>query len=262
MCRIYKTGSCIRYILITLIPILLSSFPYHYPHSHSTILIPILLSSFPYHYPHSHSIILIPILLSSFPFHYRLDSTLGDFTEMQWTRGDISFIYNGENTQNSDTLSVVALDNNKKQYQNLSLSSGVCSFLSLSPSLPPLPYLSLSPLSLLSLSLPLSLSPSPLFIPLSLPSLPSLPLSLSLSLSLPSLPLSPICPFQTLMFTIGGCQCQYRRPLGLHDDQVRRAPPLPPSLTSLLPYLNLLLPLLSPSSPPLPLFPPYPNPGL
>ena len=26
----------------------------------------------------------------------RLDSTLGDFTEMRWSRGDLSFIFNGE----------------------------------------------------------------------------------------------------------------------------------------------------------------------
>ena len=44
---------------------------------------------------------------------------------MQWTRGDISFIYNGENTSNSDALSIVALDNKKNVYQRLSLNSGV-----------------------------------------------------------------------------------------------------------------------------------------
>lgn len=45
---------------------------------------------------------------------------------MQWTRGDISFIYDGESTQANSTLSVIALDNKKKIYQNLSLASGVC----------------------------------------------------------------------------------------------------------------------------------------
>ncbi len=94
VCRIYKSGSCIRY---TLIPIPIPSFPYQYPHFHSNTLIP------------------IP----------RLDSTLGDFTEMQWTRGDISFIYNGDDTPLNQTLSVVALDNNKKCFQTLSLASGV-----------------------------------------------------------------------------------------------------------------------------------------
>jgi hypothetical protein len=54
----------------------------------------------------------------------RLDSTLGDFSEMQWGRGDNSFIYNGKNEESSKTLSVVALDNNKKVYQRLSLNSG------------------------------------------------------------------------------------------------------------------------------------------
>ena len=53
----------------------------------------------------------------------RLDSSLGDFTEMQWSRGDISFIFNGEDTRNSNTLSLVALDNKKEAYQRLSLSS-------------------------------------------------------------------------------------------------------------------------------------------
>ncbi|XP_019854512.1 PREDICTED: ankyrin repeat domain-containing protein 13C-A-like [Amphimedon queenslandica] len=50
----------------------------------------------------------------------RLDSTIGDFTEMQWSRGDISFIYNGETAEG---LSVVALDNKKKIYQRLSLNN-------------------------------------------------------------------------------------------------------------------------------------------
>lgn len=44
---------------------------------------------------------------------------------MQWTRGDISFIYNGENTPDSNALSIVALDNKKNVYQRLSLNSGV-----------------------------------------------------------------------------------------------------------------------------------------
>ena len=56
---------------------------------------------------------------------YRLDSTLGDFTEMQWSRGDISFVYNGEDGRSDRTLSVTALDNKKKLFQRLSLASGV-----------------------------------------------------------------------------------------------------------------------------------------
>lgn len=56
---------------------------------------------------------------------FRLDSTLGDFTEMQWSRGDISFIYNGESTESSNALSIVALDNKKRVYQRLSLNSRV-----------------------------------------------------------------------------------------------------------------------------------------
>ena len=50
---------------ITLIPILLSSFPF--PSSPILLLIPILLSSFPfssssYYYSHSHTVVLIPVL--------------------------------------------------------------------------------------------------------------------------------------------------------------------------------------------------------
>ena len=32
----------------------------------------------------------------------RLDSTLGDFTEMKWSRGDLSFIFNGDDDRNGE----------------------------------------------------------------------------------------------------------------------------------------------------------------
>ena len=93
-----------------------------------------LISLYPILFPCYLSLFLILISLFM-PFSYspllfspdftRLDSTLGDFIEMQWTRGDISFIYNGENESNSDALSIVALDNKKNVYQRLSLNSGV-----------------------------------------------------------------------------------------------------------------------------------------
>lgn len=51
----------------------------------------------------------------------RLDSTLGDFSEMRWSRGDLSFIFDGESTLTSNTLSVVVLDNKTKEYQRIKL---------------------------------------------------------------------------------------------------------------------------------------------
>lgn len=51
----------------------------------------------------------------------RLDSTLGDFSEMRWSRGDLSFIFDGESTLTSNTLSVVVLDNRTKEYQRIKL---------------------------------------------------------------------------------------------------------------------------------------------
>lgn len=46
----------------------------------------------------------------------RLDTTLVDFCDMRWERGDISFIFNG-NAPPSQTLTV--LDNILKVYQNV-----------------------------------------------------------------------------------------------------------------------------------------------
>ena len=58
----------------------------------------------------------------------RLDSTLGDFTGMQWSRGNVSFIFNGEETR-SDTLSMVVLDNDSKSYTRMKLMGAVRSLL-------------------------------------------------------------------------------------------------------------------------------------
>lgn len=46
----------------------------------------------------------------------RLDTTLIEFTDMKWQRGDISFLFNGAKTE-SDTL--VVLDNEKQVFQKL-----------------------------------------------------------------------------------------------------------------------------------------------
>ena len=61
----------------------------------------------------------------------RLDSTLGDFTEMRWSRGDLSFIFNGDDDRNNNTLSMIVLDNQTKVYQKMKLLGSV-SALSLS----------------------------------------------------------------------------------------------------------------------------------
>ncbi|CAG0888436.1 unnamed protein product [Cyprideis torosa] len=45
----------------------------------------------------------------------RVDSTLVDFSEMKWVRGDISFIYDGEDTQRG----IVMMDNVQKCYQRI-----------------------------------------------------------------------------------------------------------------------------------------------
>ena len=54
----------------------------------------------------------------------RLDSTLGDFSGMQWTRGNVSFIFNGEEAR-TDSLSMVVLDNDSKEYQKMKLIGSV-----------------------------------------------------------------------------------------------------------------------------------------
>ena len=62
---------------------------------------------------------------------FRLDSSLGDFSEMRWSRGDLSFLFDGENILTSNTLSVVVLDNNKKEYQRIKLLGSVSGALGL-----------------------------------------------------------------------------------------------------------------------------------
>ena len=83
---------------------------------------------------HVHIISSYLFLPLSLTHTHRLDSTIGDFTEMQWSRGDISFIYNGETAEG---LSVVALDNKKKLYQRLSLNNNNVRKRKIPPSLPP-----------------------------------------------------------------------------------------------------------------------------
>lgn len=46
----------------------------------------------------------------------RLDTTLVDFSDMRWERGDISFIFNGTAAPNE---SLTVLDNVLKVYQNV-----------------------------------------------------------------------------------------------------------------------------------------------
>ncbi len=58
----------------------------------------------------------------------RLDSTLGDFSEMRWSRGDLSFIFDGESTLASNTLSMVVLDNQTKEYQRIKLLGSVSGY--------------------------------------------------------------------------------------------------------------------------------------
>lgn len=59
-----------------------------------------------------------------FSHSFRLDSTLGDFSGMQWSRGNVSFIFNGDETR-ADTLSMVVLDNDTKSYQRMKLMGSV-----------------------------------------------------------------------------------------------------------------------------------------
>lgn len=47
----------------------------------------------------------------------RIDTTLLDFNDMKWERGDISFIYNGNDDSKHKYL--IVLDNKQKVYQKL-----------------------------------------------------------------------------------------------------------------------------------------------
>ena len=49
----------------------------------------------------------------------RLDTTLVDFSEMRWERGDITFLYKGEASTPEESLFV--LDNDLKVYQKVIL---------------------------------------------------------------------------------------------------------------------------------------------
>ena len=55
----------------------------------------------------------------------RLDSTLSDFSGMRWTRGDLSFIFNGEDRQQTQSLSMLLLDNVKKEFQRMKMVGSV-----------------------------------------------------------------------------------------------------------------------------------------
>lgn len=46
----------------------------------------------------------------------RLDTTLVDFNDMRWERGDISFIFSGEG---KEAQSLIVLDNKLKVYQKV-----------------------------------------------------------------------------------------------------------------------------------------------
>ena len=47
----------------------------------------------------------------------RLDTTLADFTEMRWERGDITFLYRGDAA--SPEESIYVLDNELRVYQKV-----------------------------------------------------------------------------------------------------------------------------------------------
>lgn len=51
----------------------------------------------------------------------RMDCTLMDFNEMSWQRGDLSFVFNGENQHSDKNFIMVIMDNKKKEYQKLKL---------------------------------------------------------------------------------------------------------------------------------------------
>ena len=49
--------------------------------------------------------------------HIRVDTTLVDFSEMKWQKGDLTFLFNGNQDPEK---SLVFLDNESKVYQKLS----------------------------------------------------------------------------------------------------------------------------------------------
>ena len=48
--------------------------------------------------------------------YYRMDTTLVDFNDMKWERGDITFIFNGEK---KPSQSLIVMDNKLKVYQRI-----------------------------------------------------------------------------------------------------------------------------------------------
>ena len=63
---------------------------------------------------HFYDIILFQIGAS-----IRLDTTLVDFTEMRWERGDITFLYRGDAASPEESLYV--LDNQLRVYQKVNI---------------------------------------------------------------------------------------------------------------------------------------------
>ncbi len=53
----------------------------------------------------------------------RVDSSIGEFEGMKWSRGDKTFIFNGEDTAANFTM--VVLDNDKKEFERKKLLRGV-----------------------------------------------------------------------------------------------------------------------------------------
>ena len=56
----------------------------------------------------------------------RLDTTLVDFTEMRWERGDITFLYRGDAASPEESLYV--LDNQLRVYQKVNIFLNVITY--------------------------------------------------------------------------------------------------------------------------------------
>ncbi|XP_065906042.1 ankyrin repeat domain-containing protein 13C-like isoform X2 [Dysidea avara] len=51
----------------------------------------------------------------------RVDCTLMDFNEMSWQRGDLSFVFNGEDQNNAKNFIMTIMDNKKREFQKIKL---------------------------------------------------------------------------------------------------------------------------------------------
>ena len=56
-------------------------------------------------------------------YYFSMDTTLVDFNDMKWERGDISFIFNGEAKPNQ---SLTVLDNKLKVFQRIRYEVSTC----------------------------------------------------------------------------------------------------------------------------------------